>query len=189
MNDNSEHEKDKQLMLRIIKRDIDAYQQLVAKYINRCTRFAERMVGEHSDAKDVVQDVCIKLWNEPQAWQPTARFSTWFYRVLFNACIDHKRKQKPTGSELELDALEDDALNQEQAIIAREKKERVRGAMQQLPERQRAALVLCYYEELSNQHAAEVLGVTVGALEQMLFRARQTMKDLLLPAEMEKAHG
>jgi RNA polymerase sigma-70 factor (ECF subfamily) len=178
---------DHALILRIAAKDMGAYRALVDKHIPTSLRFAERMLGNRSDAEDVMQDTCLKIWNEAPRWKPQARFSTWLYRVVYNACIDQRRKKIPV-SDVALERFADTAINADATIMQRQASEQVRGAMTRLPERQRAALILCYYEELSNQQAADVLGVNLGTLQQLLFRARQNLKELLMPLP-EYRHG
>ena len=79
----------------IAKRDPKAYRDLIGKYLDFCVRFAERMLNNRHDAEDITQEVCLKIWNVAPRWVPTAKFSTWLYRVMVNACIDHKRKILP----------------------------------------------------------------------------------------------
>jgi RNA polymerase sigma-70 factor (ECF subfamily) len=89
---------DHELMRRIARKDKAAYRELVGKYLNFCVRFAERMTGNRADAEEIAQDVCLKVWNEAERWQPQAKFSTWLYRVMTNRCIDYKRKVVPFGA-------------------------------------------------------------------------------------------
>lgn len=180
------HDEDTALLLRIAQRDGEAYRLLVNKYLSTCVHFAERMLGNRQDAEDIAQETCLKIWNRPADWENRARFSTWLYRVVFNACIDHKRRHV-TVVELDFDALHDRSRLADDVLIEREQSEVVRNLLQQLPDRQRVALVLCYYEEVSNRHAAEIMGINVGALQQLLFRARQNLKTLLSETASERS--
>ncbi len=177
MNHNENHQEDIELMQLVAQKDILAYRHLVEKYLHRVLRFAERIVGDYGTAEDMVQELWIKVWNEAPRWQPKAKFSTWLYQVLMNACIDHKRKKRPANFG-EIEAY-DESPGQVETIIAKQKAEMVRDAVAKLPERQQIALALCYYEEMSNQKAAEILGVNTGTLQQLLFRARRNLKDML----------
>lgn len=190
MTDRDHDQEDRELMQRIAQQDAVAYRILLTRHLPRYTRFAERMLGGHNDAKDVMQEVCLKLWNNPKAWQPTSRFSTWWYRVVYNACIDYRRKLRPELYKELDDSLVDDATAQDEIMIRNERSASVRDALQQLPERQRTALVLSYYQEVSNEEAALVMGINLGALQQLLFRARQNLKTLLTTQSIsEAAHG
>lgn len=174
---------DHALMQRIAQRDSAAYRQLVGRHANRCLRVAERMLGSRADAEDITQEACLKIWREAPRWQPQAKFSTWLYRVVLNACMDHRRKVVPiTG--LDMDGIAAEQPDEEHT----QQRRQVRAALARLPERQRAALVLSYYEGLSNQESAATLGVSLGAFQQLLLRARHALKQELLP-QKEIGHG
>ena len=175
---------DHDLIMRIAQKDIDAYRLLIGRHLNKALKFAERMLGNRQDAEDIIQDTCLKIWNEAERWQPRAKFSTWLYRVIFNACMDYKRKVVPLILE-ESDSIADDNPSADDMLIVEERAIRVRKALQLLPERQRAALILSYYEEVSNQDAADTLEIPLGAFQQLLFRARHHLKEELKVYEME----
>jgi RNA polymerase sigma-70 factor (ECF subfamily) len=171
---------DEDLVARVGKGDQEAYRQLVDRYLSRSLTLAERIVGDRTEAEDIVQDAFLRLWLHAARWQPKgARFGTWFYRVVVNRCLDVTRRAKP----LALDIVENVAGHEPGAaaqLYRRQVARRVKTAMSHLPSRQRAALALCYYDEMSQIEAAEVLGVTVGALESLLVRARRRLRALLL---------
>jgi len=175
---------DHALMLRIAGADMLAYRELVDRHLDRSVRVAERMLGNRQDAEDIVQEVCLKVWKEAPRWRPQAKFSTWLYRVLVNACIDWRRKVVPFV-DTDMDGIEDGRCGDDERLIEQEDSRRVRDALQTLPARQRAAVVLSYYEELTNQQAADVLGLTLGAFQQLLFRAKQKLKGHLTSPMLE----
>jgi RNA polymerase sigma-70 factor, ECF subfamily len=179
---------DHALMHKAGKGDIASYRLLVLRHINRSVAFAERMLGSRQDAEDVVQDVCMTVWNEAPRWQPKAQFSTWLYRVLYNACLNYRRKHIPFAA-VEMELLVDDAPSADEVLIEQQRGEKVRQCLQKLPERQRAALILSYYEECSDQQAADALGISLGALQQLLFRARQNLRQSLPVKQMEQSNG
>jgi RNA polymerase sigma-70 factor (ECF subfamily) len=179
---------DHALMSRIAQKDAAAYRQLVQRHLNVCVRFAERMLANHQDAEDVTQEVCLKIWNEAPRWQPRARFTTWLYRVMFNACCDYRRKVIPFAA-TGLEAISDTSPAQDEALITRQQSLRVQAALQRLNPRQRAALVLSYYENIANQEAADTLGLQLGAFQQLLYRARQTLKEDLGESQLEQKNG
>jgi RNA polymerase sigma-70 factor (ECF subfamily) len=183
MTDDENH----QLMMRINQRDKEAYRLLVNKYLSFCVRFGERMLGNRMDAEDVAQEVCLKIWKDPASWKQQSRFSTWLYRVVANACIDHKRKVVPIV-QVELESLHDHTAGVDEVLMMRQQSDYLLKLLQELPERQRAALILSYYEEVSNAQAAEALGIPIGALQQLLFRARQNLKQLLTGKRLEQSN-
>ncbi len=174
-----EADADAPLMRRIGQKDVDAYRLLVKKYLNRALNFTERMVGNRSDAEDITQEAFLKVWKEAGRWEPKASFGTWFRKVLYNLCIDFIRKSRPLTTNTELEDTASEIPDAEKNLISLEVSNQVKQALQELPERQRAALILFYYEELSQNEAAEVLEVSVSALEALLFRARATLRKIL----------
>ena len=181
------HDEDHELMMRIAQKDKDAYRILVNKHLGVCVRFAERMLGSRQDAEDIAQETCLKIWRNPESWKQQSKFSTWLYRVIVNACIDHKRKVIPFAN-VELEVLHDHAAAVDEVLMTRQKADHMQQMLQQLPHRQRAALVLSYYEELSNHQAADALGINVLAVQQLLFRARQNLKLLLTENRLEQGN-
>ena len=173
------HVADQVLVTCIARGDQTAYQELVERYLDRSLALAQRILGNRSDAEDVVQEAFLRVWTHAAQWRPDgARFGTWFYRVVVNRCLDQTRRAVPVS----LDAAEGvaDAAPDGMAQVHRHQITRhVEAAMGRLPDRQRAALALCYYDEMSQAEAAQVLGVSVGAVESLLVRARRRLRELL----------
>lgn len=173
---------DESLMVRIKDGDHRAFATLVERHNRRFYAHAWRMVGNETEAEDIVQDCFLKLWRNPGLFDPArgAQFTTWFYRVITNAALDAHRKARPvTYSDELLARTESKADTQDQAMIDRQQEAALEAAIQGLPDRQRAALNLCVYEGLSNAQAADILGVGVKALESLLIRAKQGLRDRL----------
>jgi RNA polymerase sigma-70 factor (ECF subfamily) len=166
-------------MLRIAQHDADAYRTLVGRYLNLCVRYAERMLGNRSSAEDVAQEVWLKIWERTPQCLPQAKFSTWLYRVLMNACIDYTRRTKSFVVLAETNSPPDIAPEADSLMISSQRAARVRRGLGNLPERQRVAVILSYYEGVTNQEAAEAMELEVGAFQQLLFRARQNLKEEL----------
>ncbi len=174
---------DHELMMAVSRRDHDAFARLVERHYGWALGFTDRMLGARHDAEDLVQTAFLRVWQGAARWEPNAKFTTWLYRVLHNLCIDHLRARRATASEpLEgefVEALADEAPDNEERVSGMQRGARVRAALDRLPVRQRAALVLCYYEELSQAEAAALLGVSEGALESLLSRGRATLRKWL----------
>lgn len=162
--------------------DQAAFSALVTRHMGRAGKLAARVVGNKTEAEDVVQEAFLRVWLKAGEWKPEAeggaRFSTWFYRVLMNLCIDRKRRVVPAPLEAagEIADPKPDAFD---ALASGETSRRVAAAVGELPERQRAALALCHYEGVSNVEAAAILDLTVGAVESLLVRARRNLRDTL----------
>ena len=174
---------DRELMMAVGRRDHQAFARLVERHYSWALGFTDRMLGGRHEAEDLVQTAFLRVWQSAARWEPNAKFSTWFYRVLHNLCIDQLRARRATSSETldgELvETLADEAPSGEEYVASLQRGARVRAALDQLPDRQRAALVLCYYEERSQAEAAALLGISEGALESLLARGRATLRKWL----------
>jgi RNA polymerase sigma-70 factor (ECF subfamily) len=188
-------EPDDALMARAGRGDKAAFAVLVRRHLARATAVAQRILGNRSDAEEVVQEAFLRCWQKAPDWRPAdapaagspaspgnandrAQFATWLYRVLTNLCLDRRRRVQP----VELAAADDIADSRADGFAETARGEigrRVAGAMAKLPDRQRAALALCYYEDLGNIEAAAALDITIGALESLLVRGRRALRESL----------
>jgi RNA polymerase sigma-70 factor (ECF subfamily) len=170
---------DAELLQAIAGGDRLAFDRLSRRHLDRAYGVAMRMTGSRADAQDVVQDVFLRLWQRPDAWRPgQAQFSTWLYRVVVNRCLDLKRRPKGT----DLDSVEepqDPDANAEDSLLEAERNRALDGAVNQLPERQKAAIVLTYTAGLRNAEAASAMDISVKAFEALLVRAKRELRDYL----------
>ena len=167
---------DADLMLSIGEQDDKAFAELVDRYGKRLFRVAWRVLGQREDSEDVVQTVFMNLWRR-QSWRPGggAAPASWLYRMAINAAIDLKRKA--TTDELPEDVPDHQYGDNHDLYNGGDHLQTiVQRAMAKLPKRQREVLILCYFEELSQKMAAEVMGTTVKALESLSSRARKSLK-------------
>jgi RNA polymerase sigma-70 factor (ECF subfamily) len=174
---------DDELMRRAGSGDRQAFARLVDRHMPRALALATRVVGSRTDAEEIVQEAFLRTWLKAPVWRDEAvpggaRFTTWFTRVLINLCIDRRRRPAlaPLEAAGEVAGHEADGF---QTVARQETGVRVTAAMAALPTRQRAALSLCHWDGLSNIEAAEILGVSIGALESLLVRARRTLRSAL----------
>ncbi|MEN3952439.1 RNA polymerase sigma factor [Iodidimonas sp. SYSU 1G8] len=178
---------DETLMQRVGGGDEAAYRVLVERHLGQSLGFATRVLGDRAEAEEAMQEAFLKLWRGAPNWQPGgARFTTWFYRVVLNLCIDRQRKRR--GRLVPLDDAGDPADTRQDAeadLHERQVGSQIDGALGELPERQRAAISLCYLQGLSNKEAADVLDVNIKALESLLTRARAALKQRLAPLRNE----
>ncbi len=159
--------------------DAEAASRLVARHLPRMTALARRMLGDSAEAEDVAQDVFLKVWTQAKRWQPgAAKFETWLHRVAINACYDRLRKKRGVSLD-EVGERVDPAPDPEQSMAQTQTAREVETALQDLPERQRAAIALCHYQGLSNIEAASALEISVEALESLLSRGRRALKERL----------
>lgn len=170
---------DEELVQRVGAGDKRAASELVRRHLPRMVGLGRRMLGDAAEAEDVAQEVFLRVWKHAPTWKPgQAKFETWMHRVAMNLCLDRLRRAGRNRGEVSPE-FEDDRASATRALDDQQRRERVRDALMLLPERQRAALVLCYYQDRTNIEAAEILGVSVDALESLLSRARRTLKSAL----------
>lgn len=163
------------LMARVGAGDAAAFNRIVGLHMRQVHGLAWRMLGDAAEAEDVVQECFVKLWVNAKGWSPSGGgLGAWLRRVATNACLDRLRKPKGISDEV-LAEHQDEGPPADVAIDESRRREAVAGAIGALPDRQRAAIVLTYYEGVSNSEAAEILGLGVKALESLLVRARQAL--------------
>ena len=170
---------DEDLIRRVGRGEPAAVQALVARKLPRLLALARRMLGDPVEAEDVAQEAFLRAWKQAPSWQPgAARFDTWLHRVALNLCYDRLRKRRETPM-AEPPDRPDPGPAPDRGLEAAELGAQVDRALQALPERQREAIVLCHYQELSNIDAAELMGVSVEALESLLSRGRRALRTAL----------
>jgi RNA polymerase sigma-70 factor (ECF subfamily) len=127
----------------------------------------------------VVQDA-FQLWEDPRKWQAdkNAKFTTWFYRVVVNLCLDWQKRKRPVALNEETPLI-DERESADQTVLRRESERALEQEITALPERQRTAINLCFGEGLSNQDAADAMGVNLKALQSLVMRAKSTLKERL----------
>jgi RNA polymerase sigma-70 factor (ECF subfamily) len=178
---------DDELVRRAGEGDQAAVRALVARKLRRILALAERMLGDPAEAQDVAQETFFRLWRHAPRWRPgVARLDTWLHRVALNLCYDRlrRRRERPTA---EPPDTADPGPAPDRGLMAADVGRRVRAALQGLPPRQREAIVLRHYQELGNIEAADVMGVTVEALESLLSRGRRALKAALADLAPDQA--
>ena len=177
---------DGDLVQRIGRGDVAAADLLVGRKLPRMLRLAARMLGDASEAEDVAQEVFVRVWRHAAAWKPgAARFDSWMHRVAVNLCYDRlrRRREQPMAEPPE---QIDTGPAPDRGLLAADTAGRVARALAALPDRQREALVLCHYQELGNIEAAEVMGISVEALESLLGRGRRALRVALADLRTER---
>jgi RNA polymerase sigma-70 factor (ECF subfamily) len=179
---------DRSLMARVVERDRSAFTMLAERHATVALGLAQRIVRNAADAEDVVQESLTRLWVFADRWNPeAARFSSWFYRIVTNQAISRLRRKGMDSIE-NIDEPSDSAPGPHAELAGREIGREIDSAMNRLPDRQRAAIALCYDQGLSCAEAAEAMDVSVGTMESLLFRARRSLREWLAPiaAELEE---
>ncbi len=163
------------LVALVRKGDQSAYSDLVVRHLPAIEVYAKRIVNDSVLAQDIAQDVMVVLWQRSGDFNPEkARLTTWLHRIAYNRCIDIMRKRQREvswdASDFEHPVVESERPSEHQPIDA---------ALMRLPESQRTALVLTYYQNLSNREVAEIMNSSVRAVESLLVRARGNLKKQL----------
>jgi len=175
-----EHDPDADLLPRIAHGEQSAIRAMVARKLPRLLALGMRMLNDRAEAEDVAQEAFVRIWKQAAQWQPgTAKFDTWMHRVALNLCYDRLRT-RPEYSESEAAEQVDPSHRPDERLAGMQQRDQVGYALAALPARQREALVLQYYQELSNIEAAGLMGISVDALESLLSRARRNLRTLLV---------
>jgi RNA polymerase sigma-70 factor, ECF subfamily len=166
------------LMRRAGEGDASACRYLVDRHLRSIVSFAYRFLGDFAEAEDIAQETFLRLWRHASKWENRARLSTWLHRVAHNLCIDYVRRRRPEGVE-NIDHHPDPAESQLDAVQRDATSQIVVMAVVELPERQRLAVILTHYQDLTNIESAEIMNISVDALESLLSRARRGLRERL----------
>lgn len=170
---------DEELVRRVGRGDPAAIQAMVARKLPRMVGLANRMLGDAAEAEDVAQEAMLRAWRQAPRWTPgKARFDTWLHRVALNLCYDRLRRRREVVTDAPPDRVDEGAAP-DRGIQAAQTGRRVQAALDALPQRQREAIVLCHYQEMSNIEAARLMQISVEALESLLSRGRRALRQSL----------
>ena len=170
-------EDDRALLLAIGRGNHRAFHALMCRHMPFVLRLARLVVGSRDDADEVAQEAFLRVWTVAPRWRHDgdAQFKTWLYRVVVNLCLDRRRKLPALPLEVAGDPL-DPAPDSLEQVFAGETARLVARALDDLPRRQREAVILCYYAGVSVAQAAATLEVSVSALESLLVRGRRALR-------------
>jgi RNA polymerase sigma-70 factor, ECF subfamily len=178
------------LMARIAKGDDDAFEILVNRHQTSILNLIYRFIGDRTQAKDLAQEVFLRVWQAAGSYRPEAKFTTWIYRITANLCFNElksARRKKwfsfnrsdEDGKHTFEETLSDSGPSAEDLLLSKERSRQISDALQRLPENQRMALILKRYDDLSYQEIAKVIGCSVSAIESLLVRAKRTLQEKL----------
>ena len=150
---------------------------------------AYRLLGNHAEAEDVTQEAMLRLWKIAPDWrQGEAKVTTWLYRVVANLCIDLRRRARGVA----LDSIpdpEDGRASVTDHMQAEARAEALQAALDQLPDRQRQAVVLRHIEGLANPEIAEIMEITTEAVESLTARGKRALTAALAGRQEELGYG
>ena len=171
---------DEELMRLVQKRDEGAFARLMDRHLTNIHSYVYQMTRSRSDSEDIAQETFLRLWYRASTFQPgRVQLTTWLHRIAHNLCVDEFRKGSKATSDGSLEEISDDSPPASNKRFAQERYHAVYSELHSLPERQRSALLLCQLHGWSKKQAAEVMGISVDALESLIARARRTLKSRL----------
>lgn len=162
--------------------DERAYDQLVRRHAPRTFAVARRVLGNDADADDATQEVFWRAWRAIGRWQPgNAKVGTWLYRITVNVCLDrhrHRKRRNESADDDSAGASQDETPGAEDRLADRQVLRAILGAIAALSPEQRMALVLSVQQGLPNREIATAMGISEGAVEQLLVRARRALRQV-----------
>ncbi|MEZ6139580.1 MAG: sigma-70 family RNA polymerase sigma factor [Zavarzinella sp.] len=184
------HDPDIRLMLRVRNDDREAFAQLVQNYQTRMVGILRHIVGNAEEAEDLAQEVFLRVYRNRKTYQPTARFSTWLFTIANNLAMNalrNKSKKNATsidspshlGEHPKADQLPDHGATPSFGMRQSELAEHVQRALDTLNERQKLAVVLNKFEDMSYAEIAEIMSLTTKAVKSLLCRARLRLRAAL----------
>lgn len=182
---------DADVMLRVKDGDDAAFEYLVTKFRRPMLSFMYRMARNSAVAEELVQEIFLRVYRSRATYNAEAKFSTWLYRIATNLAVNHARDTKHEKPELSVSLdepdsdtgqkldLADGAASAEQALLQRERLAAIRQHVQNLPDRQRLAVLMHKYQGMDYRQIAEVLKLSESATKSLLFRAYETLREKL----------
>lgn len=171
---------DRELIALVAKGDQNAFKQLVETYQGPVLSTIYRFVGDASATDDLAQEVFIKVWEKAKTFKGISRFSTWLYRIVVNHCLNYRKKRgRERTRELD-ESLPDTSPGVEERYEGKRRTEHLRKVMDELPPRQRMALILFKFEGYTCKEVAKIMGVTFPAAQSLVFRGIDNLRKKLL---------
>ena len=184
---------DAALMLRVKRGDRGAFEDLVNKYKQPVMNIICRTIGDATEAEDLCQNVFVQVFKSADRYRVSAKFSTWLYTITRNLCLNEIRRRSrhpadsldvthPDNDTQPLRQFEDTKNPSVPETLLREELERkIQQALEELPDNQRIAILLCRQEDVSYEEISRVLGCSLSATKSLIHRGRETLKQRLKP--------
>jgi RNA polymerase sigma-70 factor (ECF subfamily) len=176
---------DAQLMLRVKDGDGASFTELLEKHRSPVVHFLFRMVQDHAVSEELAQEVFLRVYRSRNTYEPTAKFTTWLFRIATHLALNWLRDGKNERGQERLDDVSGDGpirevadrrVTVEQKMLYEVRLEEVRRAISALPEKQRAAVLMHKYEEMEYSQIARALDCSESAVKSLLFRAYETLR-------------
>jgi RNA polymerase sigma-70 factor (ECF subfamily) len=183
-------------MLDVKAGDEQSFDLLLQRYRSPLVNFLYRMVRSREQAEDLAQEVFIRVYRAREEYVPSAKFTTWLFRIATNLALNSLRDHRYQKLEMSMDApmivdaadgderpfeVADKRPTVEQELVEEARKKMIRHAIEKLPEKQRAAVLLHKYQELDYAEIAKILSCSESALKSLLFRAYEALRIELAP--------
>lgn len=175
-------------MQQIKEGDTEALRDLIEAHQHRVVGTVAKMLGDESDAEDIAQQVFIRVWKSASRYEPTAKFTTWLFKITRNLVFNELRRRKRHPA-VSLDGAEEDdrplqtpdrgTKTPDTALLDDEMQTAIQRAIDELPETQRMAVILRRYDDIAYEEIAEILELSVPAVKSVLFRARTELREKL----------
>jgi RNA polymerase sigma-70 factor (ECF subfamily) len=180
MSDVAEAPPDDELVRACLEGDGQAFDRLVIRHQRQVYLLCYRFLGNHEDASELAQDVFVRAYRALGTFKGQAAFTTWLYRITVNQCLNRLGSRRPPLEPLDeakIERTRDEPADR--ALLRQEQAARVRRAISQLPEKQRATLILRTYHDLPHDEIARVLGGSVAAAKTNLHHALKRLRAIL----------
>lgn len=184
---------DAALMLRAKRGDRAAFAELVDKYKQPVINFISRSLRDEAEAEDLAQNVFLQVYKSRVRYKQTAKFSTWLFTIARNLCLNElRRRSRHPAESLEESHIENEDQPARQFedksqpgapenFLHGELAEKIEEALNELPENQRSAILLCRQDDLSYEQIAKILRTSLSATKSLIHRGRETLKEKLKP--------
>jgi RNA polymerase sigma-70 factor (ECF subfamily) len=168
-------------MARIREGDVEALRLLVETHQARIIGTISKMLGSDAESEDLAQQVFIRIWKSAPRYKPTAKFTTWLFRITRNLVFNELRRKRHFADQAEETPEPTERADKEpdQVLLGEELQLAIQDAINRLPESQRMAIILRRYEEMPYEEIAKVMGTTIPAVKSILFRARAELRERL----------
>ena len=178
-------------MERIKRGDAEALREFVENHQHRVIGTIAKMLGDEGDAEDIAQQVFVRVWKSAPRWEPTAKVTTWLFKITRNLVFNELRRRKrhpvqsldrnvgPEEDDRPVQAADTTVKAPDTSLLDEEMQAAIQAAIDELPETQRMAIILRRYDDVPYEDIGEILGLSVPAVKSVLFRARTELREKL----------